>query len=52
MEQSLSGRDVMGNLAGTSDEIRRTGGPANSSMNDYVVCIPVLAVPAQPLTYF
>ena len=51
MEQSLSGRGVMGSLVGASDEIRRTGGP-DSSMNDYAVRAPVLTVPAWLFTRF
>lgn len=50
MEQSLSGRGVMGSLVGASDEVRR-GGP-DSSMNDYAVCNPVLTIPDRPFTRF
>ena len=51
MEQSFSGRGVLGSLVGASDEIRRGGGP-DSSMNDYAVRTPLLTISVRLLTCF
>ena len=37
LEESLSGRGVMGSLVGASEEVKRTGG-IDSSLNEYAVC--------------
>jgi cytokinesis protein len=37
LEQTLSGRGMMGSLVGASEEVKRTGG-IDSSLNEYAVC--------------